>query len=686
MIDEPAQKEWAHKKQKTVLYIVSLCCAALVAFISLLVIAIWHLKSPFFLEGYDWIFYMKHLTALLFLASSSGLFLIAYGNWKGALAAGGFVTLVSILILLQYISGLDLHIDQLLLKDYAYPDTAHPGRPAPNTAAAFLCIGISLTILVLNQKSQNKAGIAFVELIGFFIFVLGAYAISGYIQSVEQAYAWGTDTRMSIHTAISHMAMGIGLLSISWYHQKRKVAEVPLWLPAVICFLALQADLAASPGIIISIVYIPLIFCSLWFTSAYTVFILALIATFLSVLRYFMLPIEYMTGEVLANRLLTLGGIWFVALLIYWKRLIDLKLQHSEKYLMAILNHTVEGLIVIDNKGIVKNFNPASEKIFGYTADEVIGENVKMLMPSPYHEEHDQYLKNYRETGKKKIIGIGREVEGRKKDGTVFPIDLAVSEMEVEGKQFFSGIVRDITDRKKSEEELLRSNTELERFAFVAAHDLQEPLRIILKSTEFLKEDYENSLSEGAVKYINNTRTAAKRMRALVRDLLDYSRIGYEESRYQMVSMHECLKIALDNLEQDIEDQEAEIVIDGHFPNVKGNPVQLVRLYQNLIGNAIKYRNKDKNPYIHISVKATGNEWVFSVEDNGIGIDQNYLKQIFVPFKRLHTAKEYPGTGIGLAMCKKIAEAHHGRIWVQSELGAGSTFYFTLPMSLASEK
>lgn len=598
---------------------------------------------------------------------------------KTTFLAGGMLILIAALILIEYSFNINLHIDQIFIKDYMHTDTLYPGRPAPNTAIVFMLIGCAEVFLAINYYKPSYIRTALIDIIGFIVFALGSQVLGGYMQSVEKAYTWGTDTRMSIHTSVASTALGIGLLSLSWQINRKKISEFPLWVPAIVCFLALQIDLAMPSHILVSIVYIPLIFCSLWFKNLNTIFIFATIASILIIMRYFMLPIEFMTWDILVNRLLMIGTTWLVASLVYKQLNIDRKHQRNEKYLRAIVDHTVDGLIVINTHGIIINFNKASEQLFGYTEQEVAGQNINMLMPPSYSKHHDQYLKNYLTTGQERIIGIGREVEGQRKNGTVFPMDLSVSEMNVNGQRFFSGIVRDITARKLAEQELLQSNTELERFVFIAAHDLQEPLRTITMYSDMLEEDYSHELDKTAIKYIKSARSAAIRMRTLIKDLLEYSRMGNEKQKYETISIEKTIQMALDNLKKIIETKKAEITVSKHLPDVVGNNIQLVSLYQNLIENALKYTHGMHNPKINLTAERSGEHWVFSVQDHGIGIEEKYLEQIFVPFKRLHTAQEYSGTGIGLSMCKRIVEQHGGRLWATSKLNQGSTFSFTLP-------
>jgi PAS domain S-box-containing protein len=366
-------------------------------------------------------------------------------------------------------------------------------------------------------------------------------------------------------------------------------------------------------------------------------------------------------------------------------------LRESEGRLRAIVETAVDAIITIDERGLITSFNPAAARLFGYAADQVMGRNVSMLMPEPYRGEHDGYVRNYRETGIKKIIGIGREVTGLRKDGSQFPMDLAVSETVLGDRRIFTGIVRDVSERKRAEEslakqaeDLARSNVELERFAYVASHDLQEPMRTVRSFGQLLQRRYGNLFTAEAGEYLRFITDGVQRMQTLINDLLTYSRVSSQGGAFANSDCSHILAMVLESLHSTIEAQQAEVTSDP-LPVVLGDATQLGQVFQNLLANAIKFRRPDRPPRVHVSVAARGGDWVFSVRDNGIAIAPEYFERIFVIFQRLHTIEEYGGTGIGLAICKKIVERHGGRIWVESKVGEGTTFYFSIPKREGTE-
>jgi signal transduction histidine kinase len=271
------------------------------------------------------------------------------------------------------------------------------------------------------------------------------------------------------------------------------------------------------------------------------------------------------------------------------------------------------------------------------------------------------------------IIGVGN------KPSDYDETDIAIASL-------LGDISWEIVERKQAEkhlhtlmEELKRSNADLEQFAYAASHDLQEPLRVVAGFVSLLEKRYREKLDDKAREFIEYTVDGVKRMQILIKDLLAYSQVGTKGKTFEPTNCSVALEQAIYNLHKAVEESGAELTYDL-LPTVSGDSSQLTRLFQNLIGNAIKYRGKDK-PEIYISAQKKGDEWVFSVRDKGIGIESQYFEKIFDVFRRLHTREEYDGTGIGLAICKKIVERHGGKIWVESVSGKGSTFYFTVPAS-----
>ena len=281
-------------------------------------------------------------------------------------------------------------------------------------------------------------------------------------------------------------------------------------------------------------------------------------------------------------------------------------------------------------------------------------------------------------------MGKGRDLHIVRKDGTELPVEIGLNSIRAsEGMMVLSAII-DISERKratqalaKRSEELQRSNDDLEQFAYVASHDLQEPLRMVANYTELLSEHLEGTLDEKGEKYIRYAVDGAKRMQQLIKDLLAYSRVDSQGSTPVRVKSENVMRNVLDSLKIAIEESHAEIVYEA-LPDVFADKVQLTQVLQNLIGNALKFRGKCP-PQVHIGTELRNDKWLFRVEDNGIGIEKQCADQVFQMFKRLHERGRYTGSGIGLAIAKKIVERHGGRIWFDSEPGRGSTFYFTMP-------
>ena len=359
-------------------------------------------------------------------------------------------------------------------------------------------------------------------------------------------------------------------------------------------------------------------------------------------------------------------------------------LTQAEAQYRGLLEAAPDAMVVVNEHGEIVLLNVQAEKQFRYHRDELIGQQVKNLIPEGFAERLIADALRSTEDALAQQIGTGIELIGRRKDGSEFPIEIMLSPLQSVEGTVVTAAIRDISTRKEAEaqlqrkvEELSRSNEELEQFAYIASHDLQEPLRMVASYTQLLSRRYKGKLDSDADEFIFFAVDGASRMQRLIQDLLAYSRVGTQGKRLLNISSETALEQALFNLRGAIKDCGALVTHDP-LPPVMADEIQLTQLFQNLVGNALKYQNREV-PAIHISVRKNGRStWKFAVRDNGIGIDSKYFERIFGMFQRLHKREEFAGTGIGLAICKKIAERHGGTISVESEPGLGSTFYFCL--------
>jgi len=348
-------------------------------------------------------------------------------------------------------------------------------------------------------------------------------------------------------------------------------------------------------------------------------------------------------------------------------------------YRLQIREQTEFAMFGISPDGRITTWNRGVEQMFGYSEEEFLGQDASII----FVEDDNKDGVPSREFDAARSNGWAANVRWhRRKDGTrVFMRGVLSALREVDGTLIgFSKIVVDDTIRKNLEDALTKSNTELQEFASAASHDLQEPLRTVSIYADVLAERYGKSLDADAAKILTSMREATERMSVLISDLLSYSQLASEALEVSSVDLNADWEAAVTLLQTSIEQQSA-IVTHDPLPAVALDRTQVVRLFQNLIANSIKFRKPGEVPHIHAWAERRDEEWVVRVKDNGIGFPQEQAKVIFSPFKRLHSTREYPGSGIGLAACKRIVEGWGGRIGAESKPGQGSTFWFTLPAS-----
>ncbi|MEN8220196.1 MAG: CHASE domain-containing protein [Pseudomonadota bacterium] len=382
-------------------------------------------------------------------------------------------------------------------------------------------------------------------------------------------------------------------------------------------------------------------------------------------------------------------GLFFTIMLAAYLRQRLSELRESREHTQTIIKTVANGILTINQHGIVEFVNPAAERLFGYSVEEIIGQNVKMLMPEPYYSEHDDYLKNSLRTGESKIIGIGREVTGKRKNGTTFPIDLAVSELRLKQERKFVGIITDITERKKAEQKLVKAKEKAEEsnrlkseFLNVLSHELRTPLTVMLGNLPLLSDASDLPEPDEIVEIVEDIEDSGKHLLTLINDLLDISKIEAGKMKLAIESFALGAVFKDINIATMIEKKGLvlELLFDQNL-TITADPIRLKQILFNLLGNAIKFADQGK-----ISFKVTQEKGMtyFTVQDTGCGMREEDLPYIFEVFRQVDGSSKRAanGTGLGLAITKRLVEMHKGKIAVTSKIGVGSTFTFSIPIKV----
>ncbi len=368
-------------------------------------------------------------------------------------------------------------------------------------------------------------------------------------------------------------------------------------------------------------------------------------------------------------------------------------LQKAERNFRSLLEAAPDAMVMCRENGDIIMVNSQTEVLFNDRRDQLISRSIRTLVPDWSFPQESSWAGI--ETPPKPAK-VGTELQAVRKDGSTFPVEISFSPLQTEEGLVITSAIRDISQRKKNEEEirllntnlearvverteaLMRSNEELQQFAYVASHDLQEPLRTVSIYAQLLAKRYAGQLQGDADQFIGFIVDSSQRMEHLIHDLLDFSRVDARGTDFFLrTSSEDALCAAMGNLRSLFDENDA-VVTHQQLPSVVGDPVQLARLFQNLLVNSIRYRSEDC-PRISVMAEPKENEWLFTVRDNGIGIEPQYAEKVFGIFKCLNPRDKYPGSGMGLAICRKIVSRHEGRIWVEPTQGQGATFCFTLP-------
>ncbi|MGQ2983929.1 sensor histidine kinase [Flavobacterium sp.] len=341
-------------------------------------------------------------------------------------------------------------------------------------------------------------------------------------------------------------------------------------------------------------------------------------------------------------------------------------------------------LIISDRGGNIITVNECTKLLYGYRKRELIGRNVKTLLPPMLHEDYDAKKREFYDTLRVMKLGFEKQILARKKDGTEFPVEIILTPVRSSYENFMLATVIDITERKKQEEiirdqliELQLKNEEMEQFNYISSHDLQEPLRTMSNYIAMVEEDYSEKLDDEVKAHLGAMNNAVERMTHVVRSLLNFGKLG-RKRKLSATNCNEIVQEVIADLYDLIQKSEAEVKITCRLPEFYAFKTELRQVFQNLISNAIKFQAGDERPIVKISSEKKGNFYEFSVADNGIGIDPKHHEAVFRIFERLNSEEQYQGHGIGLANCKKITEMHGGKIWVEKNADKGTIFKFTI--------
>jgi PAS domain S-box-containing protein len=549
--------------------------------------------------------------------------------------------------------GFNFAIDELFISDTGafIKGEYNPGRMSPLTAFCFVCAGLA----VLLTKSEQKNNIKLYQLLLHAITLVSAIAILGYLFSLPRLYNYSFANSMALHSSLLFIIFSV---SASLLHPNSGITGL---------FTGKEIGNVMARRLFIWI--IPTVIVVGYISNVFTA-----TATMPEELAIALVSIAFI--------LLCLICIWITSKALN-------KIAHKEQQLQENFRITVDAapyaLILSKPDGEIIHLNYKAERLFGYTREELIGKNTSLVIPEDLRKDAAARTAHFFSNERTVRYTLDDEIYCCSKKGRRFPCEVILAPVKTsEGMMALASVI-DATDRKHSEEimqtqlrELQQKSQEMEQFSFIASHDLQEPLRTVSNYIMLLEEDYPEQVKGEVKEHLSAISDAAARMKKLISTLLDFGRLGRDKTL-----AYTDIKIVLSDVVADLKSllDENKAIVNYNpddLPTLYAYETELRMLFQNLLNNAVKFCKRDTLPQIKISCRAIDGYYEFAVADNGIGMDEKHLNDIFNIFQRLHTADEYEGHGIGLAHCKKIAEMHGGKIWVESIPGEGSTFKFTI--------
>ncbi|MEP5613462.1 MAG: ATP-binding protein [Cyclobacteriaceae bacterium] len=674
------------EKQQLLKFLI-LLCSGICLILGLLVILGWFIGNESWVQVHPSFAPMQFNTALGFCIFGTSTILILLDKKRAASTLAIIGGLLGLLTLAEYVFKMNLGIDELFMEAYITVKTSNPGRMAPNTALCFFLSGITSVLLLKGIKLIQLAGV-----LSTLVFTLGVIAFEGYLVNIEATYGWANFTRMAIHTAFGFIVLSLGITLLSWFKVRQynsvNTKRIKTWFEgyAISILLALFViDVGLPLGVAAGTLYVPLVLFGWYISNIRAIAILAVAATVFTWLGFVFSPSGSSLWVVIVNRSISVIAIWVTAYQLFHNKRKKLALELSEEVLQAeerfkrVVEFAPNSIILVDKEGTISMVNRETERLFGYDRKELIGNKQDILIAK---DLEDQKVGEF--FGSSSVDDMeGRDFIALRKDGTKVQVEIGLNPITINGAQMALATFIDVTERREQDKtirkqmaELKLKNKELEQLAYIASHDLQEPLRTVSNYVQVIEEDFSRQLTPEMVKYFGSINRAIKRMSGLVRALLDFSRLG-KDRKLEKTDCNSLVKNVVADLDNLIKETKTSIHVDK-MPKLLTYKVELRQLFQNLISNAIKFRKEEAPSQIFIGCEETEESWRFSIKDNGIGIDQLNFVRIFHIFQRLHKNGKFEGNGIGLANCKKIAELHGGDIWVESEEEKGSVFYFTI--------